>query len=167
MLWQSEVWPCTGYRTHTLTELRLSVYLIVLFILNFISVPNEIFVVVGICNFNLLISLIFMPILFRNLLFLINVKFAHFSVLYTIIYYGENKNICTRCERYIVHVRPKIYLKSLKRSWNIGYRRYRILIIVKSSNGKSVEPFARNLSVDKPLCLWLLFAQYHYKGKVM
>ena len=76
----------TMYRlqnTHTLTALRLSVYLIILPILNFISVPNEIFV--GICNFNLLISLIFMPILFRNLLSFINVKFAHFSVLYTII----------------------------------------------------------------------------------
>ena len=79
--------------THTLTALRLSVYLIILPILNFISAPNEIFV--GICNFNLLISLTFMPILFGNLLFLINVKFAHFSVLYTIIYYGENKNIAS------------------------------------------------------------------------
>ena len=33
---------------HTLTALRQSVYLIILFILNFISVPNEIFV--GICS---------------------------------------------------------------------------------------------------------------------
>ena len=33
---------------HTLTALRPSVYLIILFILNFISVPNEIFV--GICS---------------------------------------------------------------------------------------------------------------------
>ena len=45
MLWQSEVWQCTSY---TLTALRPSVYLIILFILNFISVPNEIFV--GICS---------------------------------------------------------------------------------------------------------------------
>ena len=127
--------------------------------------PNEIFVVVGICNFNLLISLIFMPILFGNSLFLINVKFVHFSVLYTIIYHGENKKICTRCERYIVHVRPKIYLKSLKKSWNIGYRRYGILIIVKSSDEKSVEPFTRNLrwGVDKQL--WLLFTQVSLQRK--
>ena len=66
--------------------------------------PNEIFV--GICNFNLLISLTFMPILFGNLLFFINVKFAHFSLLYAIIHHGENKNICTRYEQHIVRVRP-------------------------------------------------------------
>ena len=77
MLWQSEMWPCTGYRTHThtLTALRISVYLIILPILNFISVPNEIFV--GICSFNLLISLIFILILFRNILDFSNLKFSH------------------------------------------------------------------------------------------
>ena len=97
--------------------------------------------------------------------YFISVKFAHFSVLYAIIHQGKNKNICTRCERYIVHVRPKIYLKSLKRSWNIGYRRYGILIIVKSSDEKSVEPFTRNLrwGVDKQL--WLLFAQVSLQRK--
>ena len=74
----------TGYRTHThtLTALRLSVYLIVLFILNFISVPNEIFV--GICSFNLPISLIFILILFRNILDFSNLKFSHFSVFYVL-----------------------------------------------------------------------------------
>ena len=90
MLWQSEVWPCTGYRTHThtLTALRLSVYSIILPVLNFISVPNEIFV--GICSFNLLISLVFILILFQNILDFSNLKFSHFSDPYFIIYYDEN-----------------------------------------------------------------------------
>ena len=56
-------WGTQGIRYTSLLPYE---YLIVLFILNFLSVPNEIFV--GICNFNLLISLIFMPILFGNLL---------------------------------------------------------------------------------------------------
>ena len=78
MLWQSEVWPCTSYRTHThtLTALRISEYLIILPILNFISVPNGIFV--GICNLNLLISSILTLILFRNILDFSNLKFSHF-----------------------------------------------------------------------------------------
>ena len=63
-------------------------YLIVLFILNFILVPNEIFV--GICSFNLLISLVFILILFRNILDFSNLKFSHFSDPYFIIYYDEN-----------------------------------------------------------------------------
>ena len=83
-------WGTQGIRYTSLLPYE---YLIVLFILNFILVPNEIFI--GICNFNLLISLIFMPMLFENLLLFSNIKFAHFSVLFTIIYYGENKNICT------------------------------------------------------------------------
>ena len=63
-------------------------YLIILPILNFISVPNEIFI--EICSFNLLISLIFILILFRNILDFSNLKFSHFSDLYFIIYCDEN-----------------------------------------------------------------------------
>ena len=70
------------------TALWISVYLIILPILNFISVPNEIFV--GICNLNLLISLIFIFILFRNILDFSNLKSSHFSDPYFIIYYDEN-----------------------------------------------------------------------------
>ena len=50
--------------------------------------PNELFV--GICSFNLLISLVFILILFRNILDFSNLKFSHFSDLYFIIYYDEN-----------------------------------------------------------------------------
>ena len=50
--------------------------------------PNELFV--GICSFNLLISLVFILILFRNILDFSNLKFSHFSDQYFIIYYDEN-----------------------------------------------------------------------------
>ena len=126
MLWQSEVWPFTSY---TLTALRISVYLIILPILNFISVPNEIFV--GICSSNLLISLIFILILFQNILAFSNLKFSHFSDCIYVLFW--RKYDYTYTLQVIYWACTKIYLKSLKRSWNIRNRDYSLQYINDSN----------------------------------
>ena len=99
----------TGVLKEFVTHLYyvMNVHVIVFFfILNLISVLNEIFV--GICNLNLLISSILTLILFRNILDFSNLKFSHFSDLYFMIYYDENMIIRTHYKWYIGHVQRSI-----------------------------------------------------------
>ena len=104
------------------TALWISVYLIILPILNFISVLNEIFV--GICKLNLLIFLIFIFILFRNILNFSNLKFSHFSDCIYVLFW--RKYDYTYALQVVYWACTKIYLKGLKRSWNIWNRDYRL-----------------------------------------
>ena len=127
--------PFWSWETITgFTALWISVYLIILPILNFISVPNEIFV--GICNLNLLISSIFTLILFRNILDFSNFKFSHFSDLYFMFHFDENMIIRTHYKWYIGHVQ-----RSILKLWReveiseTGSIVYRISMIVTSSDG--------------------------------